>query len=49
MTEKKNGLQELVDDLMTDPDKDAERMPPPEPPQTIANEPDVGNSSRSDA
>ena len=49
MNEKKNGLQEVVDDLITDPDKDAERHPRPEPPQTVANEPDDETSNRSHA
>lgn len=39
MSEKENAAQEVVDDLLTDPDKDAERTPPPQPPQTIDNEP----------
>lgn len=38
MSDKENGLQEVVDDLITDPDKDAEQRPPA-PPQTIADEP----------
>ena len=39
MSEKENAAQEVVDDMITDPDKDAERRPPPAPPQTVANEP----------
>jgi len=49
MMEKRNGLQEVVDDLITDPDKDAEGSDRPEPPQTIANEPDGETSNRSNA
>jgi hypothetical protein len=49
MTEKRNAPQEVVDDLITNPDEDAEGSPPPEPPQTIANEPDGQTSNRSDA
>lgn len=40
MTEKDNAAQEVADDLLTDPDKDAERVPKPRPPQTVANEPE---------
>ena len=36
MSEKENTAQEVVDDLMTDPDKDAGEATPP---QTIADEP----------
>jgi hypothetical protein len=36
---KDNAAQEVADDLLTDPDKDAERNPPPVPPQTIDAEP----------
>ena len=39
MADKENLAQEVVDDLITDPDKDAERRPAPKPPQTIDNEP----------
>ena len=39
MTDKENTAQEVVDDLITDPDKDAEHRPAPTPPQTVANEP----------
>ena len=36
---KENVAQEIVENLLTDPDKDAERTPPPAPPQTIEAEP----------
>lgn len=49
MTETKNAPQEVVDDLMTDPDSDAEHAPQPQPPQTIANEPDGTANHRSNA
>ncbi|WP_425230533.1 hypothetical protein [Sphingomonas sp.] len=39
MSEKENAVQEIADDLLTDPDKDAEGKPPPAPPQTIEAEP----------
>ena len=39
MTDKQNTAQDVVEDLLTDPDKDADRVPAPAPPQTIANEP----------
>ena len=39
MSDKENAAQEVVDDLITDPDKDAEGRPMPKPPQTIDNEP----------
>ncbi len=39
MAEKDNAAQEVMDDLLTDPDKDAEREPKPKPPQTIDAEP----------
>lgn len=39
MTEPENIPQEIVEDLLTDPDQDAAHRPPPAPPQTIANEP----------
>lgn len=35
---EENATQEIVDDMMTDPDKDAERKPAPVPPQTIEAE-----------
>ena len=46
MTEKENTAQEVVDDLLTDPDKDAEGTPKPRPPQTVANEPDRDGTTR---
>ena len=45
MTDKQNTAQDVVEDLMTDPDKDAGRVPPPAPPQTVGNEPDADKSS----
>lgn len=42
MAEDKNGVQEVVDDLLTDPDKDAEGRSAPVPPQTVDNEPANG-------
>lgn len=39
MTDKPNTPQEIVEDLLTDPDADAGSKVPPAPPQTIANEP----------
>ena len=39
MSQTPNTPQQVVDDLLTDPDKNVERAPPPAPPQTIANEP----------
>lgn len=36
---KDNAAQEVMDDLLTDPDKDAGDPVPPKPPQTIADEP----------
>jgi hypothetical protein len=38
MTDR-NAAQEIADDMITDPDKDAEGKPPPTPPQTIDAEP----------
>ncbi len=46
MTEKENTAQEVVDDLLTDPDKDAARQPPPAPPQTVADEPSGDRSGQ---
>lgn len=46
MTEKENAAQEVVDDMLTDPDKDARDTPPPTPPQTVANEPDGASPAR---
>jgi hypothetical protein len=40
MAEKDNAAQEVMDDMITDPDKDAEAVPQPKPPQTIDSEPD---------
>ena len=37
--DKENPAQELADDMLTDPDKDAEGPPPTMPPQTIEAEP----------
>ena len=34
-----NAAQEVVDDMLTDPDKDAAGKPAPVPPQTIDAEP----------
>ena len=42
MMTDKNTAQEVVDDLLTDPDKDAEAQPRPTPPQTIDAEPTGG-------
>lgn len=39
---KENTAQELADDLLTDPDKDAGARPAPLPPQTIDAEPTSG-------
>lgn len=36
---EKNTAQEVADDLLTDPDKDADTKPAPLPPQTIDAEP----------
>lgn len=36
---KENAAQEVADDMLTDPDKDAANIPPPTPPQTIDAEP----------
>jgi hypothetical protein len=36
---KDNAAQEVVDDLLTDPDRDADKVPAPKPPQTIDAEP----------
>lgn len=36
---KNNAAQEVVDDLLTDPDKDAGANPAPVPPQTVDAEP----------
>lgn len=38
MADKENVARELADDMITDPDKDAEATPPPKAPQTVANE-----------
>ncbi|WP_419809879.1 hypothetical protein [Sphingomonas sp.] len=40
--EKENTAQEVVDDLLTDPDKDAADRPSPAPPQTTDAEPTSG-------
>lgn len=40
MSEKDNAAQEVADDLITDPDKDAKEAPKPPPPQTVASEPE---------
>lgn len=37
--EKENAAQELAENLLTDPDKDAQGTPPPSPPQTVEAEP----------
>ena len=37
-----NAAKEVVDDLLTDPDKDAAGKPAPVPPQTIDAEPTSG-------
>lgn len=47
MPEPKNVPQEVVDDLLTDPDRDAEAPRAPAPPRTIADEP--GEKRRSGA
>lgn len=50
MSQPPNTPQEVVDDLLTDPDKNVERTPspaPPVPPQTIANEPSRGKTKAS--
>ncbi len=46
MTDKPNAPQEIVEDLLTDPDADADRSPPPAPPQTIGNEPSKDRPDR---
>lgn len=46
MSDKENAAQEVVDDLITDPDKDAAERPAPKPPQTIDNEPSGGSDRR---
>ena len=35
----KNAAQELADDILTDPDRDAASTPAPLPPQTVDAEP----------
>lgn len=40
MSKKDNAAQEVADDLITDPDKDAKGAPTPPPPQTVAIEPE---------
>ena len=45
---EENAVQKLADNLLTDPDKDAEGTPRPSPPQTINAEPSSGRcASRS--
>ena len=39
---KDNAAQEVADDMLTDPDKDAGTNPPPLPPQTTDAEPTSG-------
>ncbi len=39
MPKKDNAAQEVVADLLADPDKDVERRPAPLPPQTTEAEP----------
>lgn len=39
----RNVPQEIVDDLMTDPDKDAGGRTSPAPPQTVEAEPDASD------
>lgn len=39
---KENVAQEVADDMLTDPDKDAEGKPRPAPPQTTDAEPAGG-------
>lgn len=46
MGEKENAAQEVADDLLTDPDKDAEGAHKPRPPQTVANEPERDDRAR---
>ncbi|HEU0042969.1 hypothetical protein [Sphingomonas sp.] len=43
--EKDNAAQEIAEDLLTDPDKDAAKNPPPAPPQTIDAEPSGAGAS----
>lgn len=43
---EQNAAQEIADDMLTDPDKDARKDPPPAPPQTVDAEP---TSERGDA
>ena len=40
--DKENAAQEIADDMLTDPDKDAADRPPPAPPQTTDAEPTSG-------
>lgn len=42
-----SAAQQIVDDLLTDPDKDAAKTPPPLPPQTIDAEPTSGRVIKS--
>lgn len=46
MSDTPNLPQEVIDDLLTDPDKDADDTSPPAPPQTVANEPNDERSKR---
>lgn len=43
---KENAVEEVVEDLMTDPDADAERAPAPRPPQTTDAEPSGDTPAR---
>jgi hypothetical protein len=43
---KDNAAQEIADDMLTDPDKDAERDPAPVPPQTVDAEPNGERDGR---
>ena len=42
IADKENVAQEIVDDLLTDPDADASTKPAPLPPQTVDAEPTGG-------
>lgn len=40
---KENVAQELAENMLTDPDRDADGTPPPSPPQTVDAEPSDGH------
>ena len=44
---KDNAAQQLADDMLTDPDKDAEGTSLPTPPQTVDAEPTGGRDTPS--